>query len=111
MSGTMKFTDSPEQAAVVQAPSYADVVVVAGAGSGKTYTMTRRIITLIEQGVSPEKILGLTFTRQLCSMRLRNSSVSLPCSSHSLDVFSPESSNARRFLPIHRAPIWTACRL
>ena len=27
MSGTMKFTDSPEQAAVVQAPSYADVVV------------------------------------------------------------------------------------
>lgn len=35
MSGTMKFTDSPEQAAVVQAPSYADVVVVAGAGSGK----------------------------------------------------------------------------
>ena len=33
MSGTMKFTDSPEQAAVVQAPSYADVVVVAGARS------------------------------------------------------------------------------
>ena len=33
MSGTMKFTDSPEQAAVVQAPSYADVVVVAGAVS------------------------------------------------------------------------------
>ena len=55
MSGTMKFTDSPEQAAVIQAPSYEDVVVVAGAGSGKTYTMTRRIITLIEQGVNPEK--------------------------------------------------------
>lgn len=35
MSGTMKFTDSPEQAAVIQAPSYEDVVVVAGAGSGK----------------------------------------------------------------------------
>ena len=50
---TPKFTDSPEQAAVIQAPSYGDVVVVAGAGSGKTYTMTRRIITLIEQGVSP----------------------------------------------------------
>lgn len=67
MSGTMKFTDSPEQAAVIQAPSYEDVVVVAGAGSGKTYTMTRRIITLIEQGVSPEKILGLTFTRKAAS--------------------------------------------
>ena len=67
MSGTMKFIDSPEQAAVIQAPSYEDVVVVAGAGSGKTYTMTRRIITLIEQGVSPEKILGLTFTRKAAS--------------------------------------------
>lgn len=62
-----KFTDSPEQAAVIQAPSYADVVVVAGAGSGKTYTMTRRIINLIEQGISPEKILGLTFTRKAAS--------------------------------------------
>ena len=61
------FTDSPEQAAVIQAPSYADVIVVAGAGSGKTYTMTRRIITLIEQGISPEKILGLTFTRKAAS--------------------------------------------
>ncbi|WP_137656101.1 ATP-dependent DNA helicase [Bifidobacterium moukalabense] len=67
MSGTPKFTDSPEQAAVIQAPSYADVVVVAGAGSGKTYTMTRRIINLIGQGVSPEKILGLTFTRKAAS--------------------------------------------
>ena len=64
---TPKFTDSLEQAAVIQAPSYEDVVVVAGAGSGKTYTMTRRIITLIDQGISPEKILGLTFTRKAAS--------------------------------------------
>ena len=35
MSGTMKFTDSPEQAAVVQAPSYADVVVVAALAPAK----------------------------------------------------------------------------
>lgn len=67
MAAKPKITDSPEQAAVIQAPSYEDVVVVAGAGSGKTYTMTRRIITLIGQGVSPEKILGLTFTRKAAS--------------------------------------------
>ena len=67
---TPKFTDSLEQAAVIQAPSYEDVVVVAGAGSGKTYTMTRRIITLIDQGISPEKILGLTFTRKAASALL-----------------------------------------
>ena len=66
-AATPKFTDSPEQAAVIQAPSYEDVVVVAGAGSGKTYPMTRRIITLIDQGISPEKILGLTFTRKAAS--------------------------------------------
>ena len=67
MAAKPKITDSPEQAAVIQAPSYEDVVVVAGAGSGKTYTMARRIITLIGQGVSPEKILGLTFTRKAAS--------------------------------------------
>jgi len=38
--------------------------VIAVPGSGKTMTMTRRIGFLInEKGVSPESILGLTFTR------------------------------------------------
>lgn len=58
------FTDSPEQARVIEAPADRDALVVAGAGSGKTYTMTRRIIALIEQGVPPERILGLTFTKK-----------------------------------------------
>ena len=58
------FTDSPEQARVINAPNDDDILVVAGAGSGKTYTMTRRIVTLIGNGVAPERILGLTFTRK-----------------------------------------------
>ena len=58
------FIDSPEQARVINAPNDDDILVVAGAGSGKTYTMTRRIVTLIGNGVSPERILGLTFTRK-----------------------------------------------
>ncbi|PWG59100.1 ATP-dependent DNA helicase [Bifidobacterium catulorum] len=61
------FTDTAEQAAVINAPEGEDVLVVAGAGSGKTYTMTRRVISLIERGVPAERILGLTFTRKAAS--------------------------------------------
>ena len=38
--------------------------VIAVPGSGKTLTMTHRIVNLIHKyGVDPTKILGLTFTR------------------------------------------------
>lgn len=61
------FTDSAEQSKVIHAPLDDNILVVAGAGSGKTYTMTRRIVTLIGEGVPPERILGLTFTRKAAS--------------------------------------------
>lgn len=57
-------TASPEQRAVIDAGIDEDVLVVAGAGSGKTFTMTGRIISLIVRGGVPRsRILGLTFTR------------------------------------------------
>lgn len=40
------------------------LLVVAGAGSGKTHTVTTRIIHLMEKGVDPSEILGLTFTNK-----------------------------------------------
>ncbi len=40
------------------------VLVIAGAGSGKTRTLVYRVAHLIEQGISPESILLLTFTRK-----------------------------------------------
>ncbi|XQS92998.1 ATP-dependent helicase [Gardnerella sp. DNF01141] len=62
-----KNTDSAEQSVAITAPANKNMIIVAGAGSGKTYTMTRRVIDLIDRGVAPESILGLTFTNKAAS--------------------------------------------
>src|ERR671915_1389862 len=42
----------------------APLLVVAGAGSGKTATLVARLARLLEQGVPPERTLLLTFSRR-----------------------------------------------
>lgn len=53
-----------QQVRVIEAPM-APLLVVAGAGSGKTETMTGRVVWLVANGfVEPDQVLGLTFTRK-----------------------------------------------
>jgi DNA helicase-2/ATP-dependent DNA helicase PcrA len=55
---------TPEQAAVITAP-IGPMLVVAGAGSGKTETMAARVVWLVANDyVRPDQVLGLTFTRK-----------------------------------------------
>jgi len=47
------------------------LLVVAGAGSGKTRTLAYRVAYLIAQGTRPERILLLTFTRRAAEEMIR----------------------------------------
>jgi len=47
------------------------LLVIAGAGTGKTKTLAARVATLIDRGVRPERILLLTFSRRAATEMLR----------------------------------------
>ncbi|HEX2192230.1 MAG TPA: ATP-dependent DNA helicase [Acidimicrobiales bacterium] len=58
------FVPTPEQERAIQAPLL-PLLVVAGAGTGKTTAMARRILHLVDSGAArPDQVLGLTFTNK-----------------------------------------------
>ena len=54
---------NPEQAA---AATFGDgpLLIIAGAGTGKTRTLVHRVAHLLDRGIEAERILLLTFTRR-----------------------------------------------
>lgn len=51
------------------------LLVIAGAGTGKTRTLVYRVARLIERGIDPGSILLLTFTRRAADEMLRRASL------------------------------------
>lgn len=63
--GIGAFPPTDQQAVVIEAAPHHPTLVVAGAGSGKTETMSVRMVWLIANGYAqPEEVLGLTFTKK-----------------------------------------------
>ncbi len=57
----MKPQPNPSQRRAIES-LVGPVLVLAGPGTGKTFTLTERIVHLLHQGVDPGRILALTFT-------------------------------------------------
>ena len=56
---------TPEQKIIVEAPLLPPLKVIAGAGTGKTYSLTGRYIHLIRNfKIKPQNILAITFTEK-----------------------------------------------
>ena len=60
------------------------LLIVAGAGTGKTATLVHRVAHLIERGADPRRILLLTFTRRAAAEMLRRVEAVLAARGHSL---------------------------
>lgn len=76
-------TPSPEQLAAITSPARR-LAIKSGAGSGKSFTLVRRIIRAIASGADPAKIVAISFTVQagrilayrlkaLCATHIRHS--------------------------------------
>ncbi len=68
---------NPEQLEAVLSPP-SPILVIAGAGSGKTRTLTYRVAYLIENGVDPRNILLMTFTNKAAREMLERVAHLLP---------------------------------
>ena len=96
------------------------LLIIAGAGAGKTKTITHRILHLIKSGVAPSQILAITFTNKAAKetrdriMKLirEDKELNLPISMseapfmstfHSLGVHILRAECARLHLPRHFA--------
>jgi DNA helicase II / ATP-dependent DNA helicase PcrA len=99
---------NPEQLTAATHPG-GPLLVLAGAGTGKTTTLCARVAWLVEQGVAPERIMLLTFTRRAAREMLQRarSLVRIPAGSGGV-VGGTFHSVAHRFVRAHAASLGLA---
>ena len=74
------------------------LLIVAGAGTGKTATLVHRVAQLIERGADPRRIFLLTFTRRAAAEMLRRVEAVLAARGHRTAA-PPSASGAARSTP------------
>jgi len=81
----------PQQRAIIDSDAY-PMRVLAGAGTGKTFTMVRKIEYLIdEEDVSPDRILALTFTNNAADSMREKLNAKLGAAGYDIDAYTYHS--------------------
>src|SRR5690242_21881927 len=82
------------------------LLILAGAGTGKTTTLSARVAWLVSEGVAPERIMLLTFTRRAAREMLRRTRAMVPLPAGAGGVVGGTfHSIAHRFLRVHASAL------
>jgi DNA helicase-2/ATP-dependent DNA helicase PcrA len=85
------------------------LLVLAGAGTGKTTTLCARVAWLVSEGVAPERILLLTFTRRAAREMLQRTRTLVPMPAGSAGLLGGTfHSLAHRFARLHASALGLA---
>ena len=99
---------NPEQLTAATHPG-GPLLILAGAGTGKTTTLCARVAWLVKQGVAPERIMLLTFTRRAAREMLQRTRALVPMPSGAGGVMGGTfHSVAHRFVRLHAASLGLA---
>jgi DNA helicase-2/ATP-dependent DNA helicase PcrA len=99
---------NPDQRAAATHPD-GPLLILAGAGTGKTMTLCARVAWLVAEGATPERIMLLTFTRRAAREMLQRTRALVPLPSGSQGVLGGTfHSVAHRFVRLHASALGLA---